>query len=175
MRAAIPYYTIEDLEQFPEDGNRYELLDGVLLVTPSPSRAHQIVMVRLATAITNALGDSAVVAASGVVLRDTNTQLEPDVLVDPPGMSLRAEWADVAEHWLAIEIFSPSSKIYDREFKRDAYLRLGVREVWLVDIDSEQIEVCTLFGSRVEKERVEWTAPHGTHRVVVELRDLLRD
>ena len=47
MAATIPYYTVADLEHFPSDGNRYELLDGVLLVTPAPNAEHQLLAMRL--------------------------------------------------------------------------------------------------------------------------------
>ena len=47
MAIAIPRFTVDDLETFPDDGNRYELLDGVLLVTPAPGNAHQVVASRL--------------------------------------------------------------------------------------------------------------------------------
>lgn len=45
------------------------------------------------------------------------------------------------EHWLAVEVFSPSSRLYDRDFKRVAYLALGVAEVWLVDVVAKTVEV----------------------------------
>ena len=51
MALTAPRYTVDDLEQFPEDGNRYELLDGVLLVTPAPRQVHQIVASRLAVCV----------------------------------------------------------------------------------------------------------------------------
>lgn len=47
MAISVPLYTVDDLEHFPDDGNRYELLDGVLLVTPQASAAHQIVAHRI--------------------------------------------------------------------------------------------------------------------------------
>jgi Uma2 family endonuclease len=55
MVATIPYYTVEDLEGFPHDGNRYELLDGVLLVTPLPGSPHQLVVSRIAYALSDAI------------------------------------------------------------------------------------------------------------------------
>ena len=54
MAISVPRYTLADLERFPDDGNRYELLDGVLIVTPSPSNAHQIIVNRLQFRLTQA-------------------------------------------------------------------------------------------------------------------------
>ena len=53
MAISLPKYTVDDLEQFPEDGNRYELLDGMLLVTPAPTNAHQIIANRLQVRLSN--------------------------------------------------------------------------------------------------------------------------
>ena len=47
MAISVPRFTVDDLDRLPDDGNRYELLDGTLLVTPSPTSAHQIVVNRL--------------------------------------------------------------------------------------------------------------------------------
>jgi hypothetical protein len=47
MAISVPLYTVDDLEHFPDDGNRYELLDGVLLVTPQAAAPHQIVASRI--------------------------------------------------------------------------------------------------------------------------------
>ena len=46
MAIMVPHYTVDDLATFPNDGNRYELLDGVLLVTPAPNTAHQVIATR---------------------------------------------------------------------------------------------------------------------------------
>jgi len=131
MAVSIPFYTVDDLDRFPDDGNRYELLEGVLIVTPAPSNLHQVIATRLATYLMNGIGlkGDARVVAPGVVVRPPGTQLEPDVLVYPARFTAESRWTAITEHWLAVEIFSPSSKIYDREFKRGAYLTLGVKEV----------------------------------------------
>src|SRR5690349_8530990 len=135
MAISMPRFTIEDLERFPNDGNRYELLDGILIVTPAPGPAHQIVASRLMYHLSDALQGPgyAHVVGPGVVVRTPRTQLEPDILVYPSRYSPKTEWAKVGEHWLAVEVLSRSSRIYDREIKRDAYFALGVQQVWLVD------------------------------------------
>jgi len=112
----------------------------------------------------------------GVVTRPPLTQLEPDLLVVPPRFAPGTPWAEISEHWLAVEILSRSSRVYDREFKRDAYLALGVREVWLVDVRDRSIEVCVRSGAgRVVRDVVPWSAPDGDMSVQVELAELFSD
>jgi Uma2 family endonuclease len=63
--------------------------------------------------------------------------------------------------------------VYDREFKRDAYLALGVREVWLVDVRDRSIEVCVRRGAgRVIRDALTWSAPDDDASVHVELAEL---
>ena len=145
MAISVPLYTVDDLEHFPDDGNRYELLDGVLLVTPQASAPHQIVAHRISVELAISLQKTglAQVVSPGAVVRLPRTQLQPDILVYPARFSPATDWRKITEHWLAVEVFSRSSRIYDREFKRDAYFALGVQQVWLVDWHEQFVEVCT--------------------------------
>jgi Uma2 family endonuclease len=175
MALSIPQYTVADLEQFPDDGNRYELLDGMLIVTPSPRLRHQGIASRLAMRFGNALQvpGSAMVFAPGVVSAPPRTQLEPDVLVVPSRFTLANEWIDVTEHWLAIEVLSRSSRVYDRRYKRDAYLDLGVREVWLVDPQEKCIEATRVRGDvRTYRDTIEWRDPIVPATVSLQLNEL---
>jgi Uma2 family endonuclease len=140
-----PRYTIADLDRFPDDGNRYELLGGVLLVTPAPGPAHQIVLGQLTTAIAAYLGPSgpALITTPGVLQIGDDTQLEPDLLVIPARCRDSGSWRQMGDWWLAIEVSGPASRIYDRDFKTSAYLQAGVREVWRVDLRDR-----TVFVSR---------------------------
>ena len=156
----IPRYTVDDLDRFPDDGNRYELLDGVLLVTPAPRAVHQIVVARIQHRLTAAVGSSAYVVGPGAISVPPGTQLQPDILVYPSRFSPTTDWLNVDEHWLAVEVLSRSSRMYDREFKRDAYFALGVREVWLVDVVKQCVEVCRSRGAgEVVSDTVEWMVP----------------
>ncbi len=160
MAVSIPYYTVDDLDHFPDDGNRYELLDGVLLVTPAPNQEHQVIAARFIHLLSAGLGIGVRVVGPGAVPRAPKTQLEPDVLVYPARFPASCPWSQITEHWLAIEIFSPGSRIYDREFKRDAYLRLGVREVWLVDRESRSVEISHTPGvSEHVRDVITWRPP----------------
>ena len=174
MAASIPYYTVDDLDRFPDDGNRYELLDGVLLVTPAPNQMHQVVAARLITLLSQGLASGgARVAGPGVVQRMPRTQLEPDVLVYPARWPANSTWTAITEHWLAVEIFSRSSRVYDREFKRAAYLALGVREVWLVDANERSIETFSAMRpTEVRRDRVSLAVPEIERIVEITLDEL---
>ncbi|HJP84900.1 MAG TPA: Uma2 family endonuclease [Gemmatimonadaceae bacterium] len=161
MAISFPLYTVDDLQHFPDDGNRYELLDGVLLVTPQAAAVHQVVASRLQWELATALHKPGLahVVGPGAVVRMPRTQLQPDILVYPARFSPKTDWRKITEHWLAVEILSRSSRVYDREFKRDAYFALGVQQVWLVDWRDQSIEVCTGKGKgRVVRERIRWRA-----------------
>ena len=172
MALTVPQFTVADLDLLPD-----EVLAGTLLVTPSPGSAHQGVAVRLtALFASHILARRLVLYSPGVVTLPPLTQLEPDLLVVPPRFVPGTPWAEIAEHWLAVEIVSRSSRVYDREFKRDAYLALGVREVWLVDVRDRSIEVCTSKGDgRVVRDALTWSAAAGDVSVHIELPDLFTD
>lgn len=175
MAISVPLYTVDDLDGFPRDGNRYELLDGVLLVTPAPSGSHQLVASRLQLRLSMAVmlpGQANVVGPGAVVLLP-KTQLEPDILVYPTSVRAGADWREIHEHWLAVEILSPSSRVYDREFKRDAYLALGVRQVWLVDIRARSVEVCRGPGdSEMVRDVLRWRVPDADTLVSIGLEEI---
>ncbi len=154
MPLTVPRYTVDDLDRFPDDGNRYELLDGMLLVTPQARLAHNLVSGRLVVALSRALGAIATIVAPGVLIHTNSTQLEPDLLVYPSRFPANGHWTDITEHWLAVEILSRSSRIYDREFKHGAYLRLGVHAVWIVDIDALTVDVTDTAGTRTFREHL---------------------
>jgi Uma2 family endonuclease len=177
MVVKVPQYTVDDLDALPDDGNRYELLAGTLIVTPSPGSAHQGVAANLSALFARALLAKRLrLFSPGVIRSSPLTQLEPDILVVPPRFVAGTAWEDITEHWLAIEVLSRSSRVYDREFKRDAYIALGVREVWLVDIRNHNVEVCTAPGDgSIVHTLLEWTAPDQSVSVTIELDELFSD
>jgi Uma2 family endonuclease len=175
MAIMVPHYTVDDLATFPNDGNRYELLDGVLLVTPGPSVGHQVIASRIQTRLSNAvqLTGIAYVVGPGVVVRLPNTQLQPDILVFPTSYNADTDWRKIKENWLAVEVLSRSSKIYDREFKKDAYFALGVGQVWLVDRWTKSVEVWRSPASRrIARDTLRWQAPKGGPTVTLDLAEV---
>ncbi len=160
MPISAPRYTVDQVREFPEDGQRYELLDGVLLVTPAPRQLHQVVATRLVIELGTALGRDGpgqVVAVGELEIGD-RTLLNPDILVYPRRYAPDSPWKLIRDWWLAVEVVSPSSRVYDREFKRQAYQAIGVEETWLVDPEARRVEIWHRNDSaaRLEQERIAW-------------------
>ncbi|HLB53549.1 MAG TPA: Uma2 family endonuclease [Gemmatimonadales bacterium] len=149
MAVTARRFTVDEVLAWPDDGNRYELVDGVLLVTPAPIPLHQVVAARLTVALEKRIRPwpDVHVGGPGEIRVQPGTLMEPDILVFR-SPSLRAKWETIHEHWLAVEVWSPSSVVYDRDVKRDAYLQIGVREVWLVDAERKTVFVSRLDGPR---------------------------
>ena len=135
MANALPWgapLTEDDLAPMPEDGHRYELLDGALLVTPSPNIAHQNCVTNLVGLLLGArTGGYTVLVAPFDVRLSRLTVLQPDVLVFPTGESTpdRLERTPL----LVVEVLSPSTRRIDLGAKRLAYQDAGVPAYWLVD------------------------------------------
>ncbi|HET9138929.1 Uma2 family endonuclease [Actinophytocola sp.] len=148
--SGIPHgrpFTVDDLEAMPDDGNRYELIDGMLIVSPAPSRRHQKVVLQLAIRLDAACPDDLEVltAPFGVRLSDT-TELQPDVLV-APDKDFTDQYLPVAP-LLAVEVLSPSSVINDLNNKKAAYARMGVVSYWVVDPQQPRLTVFELVDGR---------------------------
>ena len=166
--AATTKWTAEMVRALPDDGNRYEVIDGELFVTPAPSWDHQEAAVELLTRLRSYLQatgvDNAMIAPADVEF-DNERMVEPDVFVVPlvEGRKPRA-WEDVRRLLLAVEILSPSTARADRQVKRRLYQRQGVPEYWIVDVDARLIERWRPDDTRPEilTDRLEWQ-PDPTH------------
>jgi Uma2 family endonuclease len=182
MPLSVPRYTINDLASFPDDGSRYELLDGILLVTPAAGMPHQTVLARLTSAINVYLNhfDDATAFSPGVIEVEPGNHLEPDLLVVPntevPRNIRDAKWTEVRKWWLAVEVSGIGSDIYDRDFKGPAYIAMGVLEYWRVDLRD-----CCLYVSRPggpseepHREEVAWQPPSRSEPLLIRVPELFR-
>lgn len=158
--------TIEDLEAIRDasaDGHRYELVDGSLVVTPSPSWLHQYVSSRLISALlrTNPDEDHLVVLHAPFDVRlGPDSALQPDLMVfdrrdDEPRVPV-----------LAIEVLSPSTRHLDLGLKWSRYAAGGIPHYWVVDPDEPSVTAWTLrrgayvqVGRAVGEADLELTAP----------------
>jgi Uma2 family endonuclease len=167
MPAPQPVTTIEELLALPEDGQRHELLDGVHVVTPSPSLRHQWIIPELHRELTTSIGPDANVE---VFLSPADVRLGPQTLVQPDIFVIRSDpddrpqkWEDVGVPLLAIEVLSPSTAARDRGTKRRIYLDAGVEEYWIVDVDGQVVERWTSGNDRPEivGGELTWTLSTG--------------
>ena len=179
MPLPLPTYTVDQVRAFPDDGQRYELVEGMLLVTPAPATVHQIVATRLLRMVGGYLesGGHAYVVGPGEIEIAPSLHLEPDVLVFPARFRPGTKWTAITDWWLAAEVFSPSSRYYDRDYKLEASLRVGVAEVWLVDLDRRCVEVSAQDGRRLVRhsDALRWHPIGMPEPLTLELAALFRD
>ncbi|MBI4573246.1 MAG: Uma2 family endonuclease, partial [candidate division NC10 bacterium] len=136
-----------DYVLLPDDGKRYEILDGDLYVTPSPTARHQRLSRNLFLALaqhvqTHMLGE--VLAAPLDVILAEDSIAQPDILfISNERLPIVRNWVHGAPD-LVMEILSPGTRDRDRTLKRHLYARHGVRELWLVDPEARTVEVFAL-------------------------------
>jgi Uma2 family endonuclease len=135
-------FTVDDLDRMPDDGRRYELLDGVLVVSPRPTTVHQRAAFRLAVALDAACPDGLMVVPEPAVQLARDTEFDPDIVVvrasDVGGAKFNAP------PLLAVEVRSPSTAMVDLNLKKAAYERFGVQSYWVVDPDLHPPSVTVL-------------------------------
>src|SRR6478672_3745329 len=141
-------WTVDDLDQLPDDGLRYELLDGILLVSPAPTRRHQRATLQLGLLLQAVCPPEMEVLVAPLDWRpDRKTSLQPDVL----GLGNRDLTSTAAESMiLAVEVLSPSSRRKDAIYKRSKYEDEGVASYWVVDPEEPSILALDLVDGRYE-------------------------
>ena len=140
--------TYEDYASLPEDGRRYEILDGELAVTPAPSPKHQLVSGNLEWALRGHVrqkGLGTVLDAPIDVILSTITIVQPDLLfIRSDREAIVKERGIEGAPDLIVEILSPSSTRQDRVVKAALYARHGVGHYWIVDPEARAIELYEL-------------------------------
>lgn len=172
-----------ELLAMPDDGNRYEILDGELAVTPAPTTRHQKISRRLHFILYQAIeltGRGEVYYAPTDVLLDEHTVVEPDLLV-----VLRGGAASIEERYisgppdLVIEILSPSTRRRDVLAKATLYARFGVPHYWQVDPEVDRIELLALrdgaYETVVRVGASDVVRPDAFAGVVIPLAEIFAD
>lgn len=144
MPAPLNTWTAERAAALPDDGNRYEVVDGELLVTPAPAPRHQAVLVRLFRILDPYILRHSIGwlfwSPAGIRFSPTRA-VQPDLFVVPDrGQGPPEHWGDVKGLLLAVEALSPTTARADRLVKRPMYQAQRVPEYWIVDIDSRIVE-----------------------------------
>ncbi len=143
-------FTVDDLEAMPDDGNRYELFDGSLHVSPAPGARHQKIVAKLVVALDSACPPELHVLPAPFAVRPSpTTELQPDILV--------AREEDLTEKLLpvapvlAVEVLSPSTVLNDLNNKKAVYERMGVPSYWVVDPQQPGITVFELVDGKYDQ------------------------
>lgn len=176
MPALMPrIWTAAEVQALPDDPtNRYECVDGELLVSPSPRLAHQGAVSALAfllESLVRPAGLGTVFVAPSDWVLDPRTLVQPDVYVVPLVDGRRPHTDEErGRALLFVEISSPGTARFDRVVKRARYQRAGI-EYWIVDLDSRLVERWLPDDERpsIHAERVEWQPAGASVPFVIEL------
>lgn len=178
--AAHANWTVEMLDALPDDGQRYEIIDGELYVTPAPSDVHQLVAAAFHRRIHDYLRPSdvarALISPADVRKEDRKrNRVQPDVfavrLVDGKRPTYPYALSDLI---LAIEVESPSNPMLDYQVKRKLYLSEGVPEYWIANADARIVSRWRALHDpgEVFSTRIEWHPAGMTAPLVVDLPTL---
>ena len=148
--AAQGCWTYDSYAAIPDDGRRYEVVDGVLYMTPAPNIGHQASDALLTTHLVIHVQFAGL---GRVFPAPTDVQLAPGAVVQPDvvvvlnaHLSIITEKRIIGTPDLVVEIASPGTAGYDRRTKQDAYAKARVPEYWLVDPYARTVEVLCLEG-----------------------------
>ncbi len=175
MPAAQRHWTVADVHALPNDGQRYEVIDGELLVTPAPSWHHQDAVLEMAARLREYLSREQVghvFVAPADVEFSARRGVQPDIFVTPLVNGRRPEaWRDVGRLLLAIEILSPATARADRVVKRAMFRDEAVPEYWVVDLDARTVERSTPADPRVEvlADELTWRPEGAAAPFIVDL------
>jgi Uma2 family endonuclease len=135
-------FTVDELDRMPDDGRRYELLDGVLIVSPRPAKSHQEVAAELLVVLRQACPRELLALPEPAVQISADTEFGPDIVV------IRRSHIDGAKvtepPLLAVEVRSPSTALIDLNRKKAAYETFGVASYWIVVPDRARPELIVL-------------------------------
>jgi len=154
MKALDPRVTFAELQQWPDDGRRYELYDGEVIVVPSPFFRHQRVALHIEEILVEyerATGGFVGQAPLDIVFSEHNV-VQPDILF------FRSERRHLLADWevtrvapdLVVEVLSRSTEARDRGRKKAMFARFGVPEYWIVDPALNTLEMFVLSGTEYE-------------------------
>jgi len=180
MPSTEAHWTAEMVRALPDDGTRYEVIDGELLVTPSPRRPHQRAVLQIAKRLDDyveAIEVGTVLVSPSDIELDPHGMVQPDVFVE--GLvddRAAAEWNAGAPLLLVVEVLSPGTARTDRITKRDRYRRAGIPEYWIVDLDARTIERWRPGDTRPEvlSETIVWHPSPHHDPLILDLDSLFR-
>jgi Uma2 family endonuclease len=147
-------YTYQDYLELPDDGKRYEIIEGELIMSPAPYTIHQEVMLNIAVELVNFVRKTKIgkiyIAPTDVVISDINV-VQPDILfITNKKLQIITAKNIKGVPDLIIEIISPATGYYDLRGKKDIYEKFGVQEYWIVDPMKQRVEIYLNFENKFE-------------------------
>jgi Uma2 family endonuclease len=148
-------WTIHALSELPDDGNRYEIFDGSLIVSPPPNVSHGAVVYRLRRVLERQAPDGVAVSNDAGVSRTPTSYFIPDLFVVPEtAFGTGGDAFRPADVLLVIEVLSPSNAGRDLVLKRHGYAVAGVPLYWIVDPQRQTLTVLELDGEAYREAAV---------------------
>jgi Uma2 family endonuclease len=151
-------WTYNDYAALPNEGKRYEIVNGVLYMSPSPGWTHQEIVFEIASYLRDHLRKS---GSGGVFIAPLDVELAPKDVFQPDVVVLLKANRDklkeghiVGAPDLVVEVVSPGSETHDRYRKLAAYARARIPEYWIVDPDSRTVEILTCEGGEYQSQGV---------------------
>jgi len=130
-------YTTADLHALPDDGRRWELIDGSLIVSPSATIDHNTIARWIAQILEDSAPEGFVVGTDQSATIDDHNEPRPDVIVAPADYLQQSPFP-IEGAQLVVEVISPTSVLRDTETKRALYARAGVPAYWIVVPDADK-------------------------------------
>jgi len=156
-------YTYQDYFDMPDDGQRYEIYNGELVMVPAPTIKHQEISYAIVRALANFVESKEVgkiLYAPVDLVFNERVVLQPDIVfIANDNLDIITEEHIGPAPDLIIEILSPSTGYYDLVEKKELYEQYGVKEYWIVDPKKERVETFNLHeGKYVRTQRLEGDA-----------------
>jgi len=170
MALSTHRWTRADLDRLPNDGNKYEVIHGELLVSPAPRPAHQYLVEALRDLLVSYCERENLGRPSGIhafVTEDSETL--PDLLVRHRPFPPPDRWDDMPMPLLVAEVSSPSTRRYDEVKKRRFYIEAGIPEYWIVDGRARTIRVVTSSSDRIEANHLRWFPPGAANPLDIDV------
>jgi Uma2 family endonuclease len=168
-------WTLDELHSLPEDGNKYELVNGELFVTPAPRPKHEAVLARLSAVLQPYVAANALdrVYHPRSVIQLHGSEVEPDLMVRPELPRDLTDWSKAPPPILVVETTSEYTRRRDYIQKRQFYTDAAIPESWIVDPDERPILVVTPGSEdQVIAQRLTWSPPDSREPLVISLREI---
>lgn len=170
-------WTRADLERLPDDGNRYEVIDGELLVSPAPRPVHEYIIKVLARELARYCDEARVADAfaGNSAFVTEHSEVIPDIVVRRMVVPPPERWDDAPQPLLIVEVLSESTRRTDLVRKRSFYMESGIPEYWIVDGTARAVHVITPAGERIESQTVRWLPAGASSALEIDLPALFAE